>query len=418
MQVWHQDPEKNRFDKVAEVDRGDVQAAAILTAFPVERWPEFEQIKPEPGEHRSTQFGDIIIDNEGVEYRFQVVEGGYPGFRETTAIFDQGYTEFLAERAIEEAMAIGMDMTGVVAPPEAERTPRGWDSVDGGAYSADEWAAHVTEIREEEHAARAIFSGEAYAATYDARMAEAYSQSDLKDVSREPTPKQMSAAEMNRLLDEMEAAWAKPATGVADRSPDFEMPDLLGPGRYEVWHDDRRTEAVVIDPDAWVPTPGFPDGYTHVANITTESLSDAVLATSYGGSFSWGSRPSGIDEIEVLAPSRPTVLGDVVVSPDGNPYLMSASGFAEIERSGVESPGPSPNLADLEVALSDLELGWGQARSDALRAQENPPGWEVAETRPGEAMTRNNSATDYELLLREAARRPANDNFKDLGVDR
>lgn len=90
MQVWQHTPERNCYDKAAEVDRGDIQAAAILTAFPVERWAEFPQIKPLLGDLRSTTFGDVIIDPEGREYRFdaEVGPGGYPGFTEVTTIFD------------------------------------------------------------------------------------------------------------------------------------------------------------------------------------------------------------------------------------------------------------------------------------------------------------------------------------------
>ena len=110
-QVWHK--AGDRYEKAATVNTADVQGAAILTAFRVERWGDHPQIKPEPGEHRSTTFGDVIIDPEGQEYRFvakemEGFEGKYPAFEATTAIRDQGREEYLpigVERTASEAFA-------------------------------------------------------------------------------------------------------------------------------------------------------------------------------------------------------------------------------------------------------------------------------------------------------------------------
>lgn len=183
-QVWHK--HGNRYDKVAEVDIGNVEGAAILTAISPESWHGHPQISPMPGNHRATGFGDIIIDAEGVEYRFEaeVGRGGFPGFIEVSVIFDQEMIEIGAIRALEDATAIGFDPTGVDGYLATERV------------LFEEWRA-------DEHAARVRDFGAADAATYDERMAEADRLLAVEAGPAKPT----DTVGMEALLDEIEASW-------------------------------------------------------------------------------------------------------------------------------------------------------------------------------------------------------------------
>ena len=135
-QVWHQDGD--RYRKAAEVEIGNVEGAAILTAFRVEKWPEYPSITPEPGEQRPTTFEDIIIDPQGVEYRFEMVkvEGyEYPGFTEVTTIRDQAYDEWLIEQQSRNPpLGIDPEFDRVVSEVEEgwqrPESPKGWDKAE------------------------------------------------------------------------------------------------------------------------------------------------------------------------------------------------------------------------------------------------------------------------------------------------
>ena len=142
-EVWHRDGDTYR--KAAEVNVADVQSAAILTAFRVEKWAEHPSIRPEPGEQRSTTFGDIIIDPQGVEYRFEMVKvEGYeaPGFTEVTVILEQGMAEWEVEQQVRNPiLPITEELERALADVEASweepKSPPGWESVEGGAR--EEW---------------------------------------------------------------------------------------------------------------------------------------------------------------------------------------------------------------------------------------------------------------------------------------
>lgn len=148
-QVWHQDGDNYR--KAAEVNIGNVEGAAILSAFRVERWAEHPGIIPEPGEQRSTTFGDIIIDPQGVEYRLEMVKvEGYeaPGFTEVTTILEQGMAEWEVEQQVlHPEIPVTPEFDRILSEIEEgwQKSPPGWESVEGGARSAEEWERLATD---------------------------------------------------------------------------------------------------------------------------------------------------------------------------------------------------------------------------------------------------------------------------------
>ena len=98
-QVWHKDGKT--YKHVADVAAGDPQTAALRTMHGLlaPRWQDAEGVAALPGEHRSTEFGDIILAPDGEEYKFAAITlDGHnvtvAGFEPTHELRQQLYAEW------------------------------------------------------------------------------------------------------------------------------------------------------------------------------------------------------------------------------------------------------------------------------------------------------------------------------------
>ena len=102
-QVWHRAGEA--YKHVADVVANDPQMAALKTQHGLlsARWQDAEGVTPLPGEHRSTELGDIILDPDGQEHKFSAMtpegqHGTVAGFEPTHELRHQLYDEWLNDR--------------------------------------------------------------------------------------------------------------------------------------------------------------------------------------------------------------------------------------------------------------------------------------------------------------------------------
>jgi hypothetical protein len=107
-QVWHREGE--RFTKVAEVKAAELQSAFFLTLGMKEiRWPDHRNVTAFVENPRSTTFGDVIIDHNGVAYCLHWYGRHELGFKETGVPVEavkqepKDYEQFLKE-ATDRAM--------------------------------------------------------------------------------------------------------------------------------------------------------------------------------------------------------------------------------------------------------------------------------------------------------------------------
>jgi hypothetical protein len=232
----------------------------------------------------------------------------------------------------EEMVVIGR----ILADQPPELWMEGIDRHDDDRLpSPDELRALAEEIRRDEFAARVRDYGEADAATYDARMAEAYRHRALAlglagSAARPP----IADAELERLLDELERGWAEghgtrdnpsgpldeadrrnttghhgdgaprrePSAG-ASRSPGDSLFSSDEPVGFQVWHKLRQR-------------------YEFVASVESNALG-AIMMTTHGfmGYERWPDNPAAS-----AAPGehRSTDIGDVLIGRDGQSLEISA----------------------------------------------------------------------------------------------
>jgi hypothetical protein len=93
-QVWYK--EDDLYIHVANVQSAELLGAFMRTqhSFGTANWHDIEGVEPLQDESRSTFYGDVIIDPEGMEFVYTVqkvdgLDGHYPGFKETTVIQEQ-----------------------------------------------------------------------------------------------------------------------------------------------------------------------------------------------------------------------------------------------------------------------------------------------------------------------------------------
>jgi hypothetical protein len=121
----------------------------------------------------------------------------------------------------------------------ADEPPELWmeginDHDDDPLPPQDELRALAEEIRQDEHAARVRDYGEADAATYDARMDEAYRhRAEVLGLTGSSERPPMTDAELERLVGELERGWAHGHGTMRNPSPGVlaEQRDALDAGR-------------------------------------------------------------------------------------------------------------------------------------------------------------------------------------------
>jgi hypothetical protein len=164
---------------------------------------------------------------------------------------------------------------GAIARILADEPPEVWmegigSRDDDPLPSPGELRSLAEEIRQDEHAARVRYYGEADAATYDARMAEAYRhRSEALGLAGAPERPMVTDAELERLVGELERSWAARAELIADFVARIEQLRREGVLSYE---EDRKTPWAEISEThklefiveaaqkVWLPTEKFAPG--------------------------------------------------------------------------------------------------------------------------------------------------------------
>lgn len=103
-------------------------------------------------------------------------------------------------------------------------------------------------------------------------------------------------------------------------------------GIYQVWQTHRRHSARD-------PTPEFPRDFRHVANVDAPSLEKA-FHLAHGPERSWMDNPG----VEVIKPSRPIDIGDVIVDQQRQAHRVEKSGYTQIGRIDGRGNDERPDL--------------------------------------------------------------------------
>ena len=182
--------------------------------------------------------------------------------------------------------------------------------------SPPEMKALHAEIRADEHAARVRDFGEADAATYEGRLAEASRLRGDEHGPVQPAQPPLTEAE----LQAVEREWGIGKADLRARA-DHDKP------MYQVWHANEHAFAAMrIGESLGMRQPEFPMDYQLVAHVRAQDL-DQVFALTNHGDEDW-TRNAGVQSVTDGA--RSTSVGDVIVDPEGRPHRVESMGFEEI----------------------------------------------------------------------------------------
>ena len=124
-QVWHNGADG--FVPVANVQAGNLLAALVLTINRTDApWAENEHVVALLPNARSTDFGDVVVNSEGVAYQVQKTRHGlvfamvdFPPQREQKALFAEWELDYAAARSRDRKVAFGQSLGGSPEPRQA-----------------------------------------------------------------------------------------------------------------------------------------------------------------------------------------------------------------------------------------------------------------------------------------------------------